>query len=97
MIQKKQNFTEYQETLPLGKQHIIRYANNYAADYKPREWLVPEGKYLMLGDNRDNSADGRAFGYLDDSLIIGKANRIAFNFDCLKGDGKCDRFFKKIQ
>lgn len=40
------------------------------------EWgpeTVPKGTYLMLGDHRDNSADGREFGYVPRSFIIGKA------------------------
>lgn len=94
---QERQFTVFAETLPPDNKSTIRYANRYPANYTPREWVVPKGQYFVMGDNRDSSADGRAFGYLDDSLIIGKANRIAFNFDCLKGDGKCDRFFKKIQ
>lgn len=39
------------------------------------EWgpqTVPKGMYLMLGDHRDNSADGRVFGFVPRSFIIGK-------------------------
>lgn len=41
------------------------------ADWGPQE--VPKGTYLMLGDHRDNSADGRVFGYVPDDFIVGKA------------------------
>jgi signal peptidase I len=34
---------------------------------------VPKGTYLMLGDHRDNSADGRRFGFLPRNFIVGKA------------------------
>lgn len=35
--------------------------------------VVPEGHYLMLGDNRANSQDGRFWGLLPKDRIIGKA------------------------
>ena len=34
---------------------------------------VPKGTYLMLGDHRDNSADGRFFGFVPREFVIGKA------------------------
>jgi signal peptidase I len=34
---------------------------------------VPAGHYLMLGDNRDNSNDGRYWGFVPDRLLAGKA------------------------
>ena len=37
------------------------------------EVTVPKGTYLMLGDHRDNSADGRVFGFVPRSFIVGKA------------------------
>jgi signal peptidase I len=35
----------------------------------------------MIGDNRDNSEDGRKWGYVPDENLVGKATRIWFNFD----------------
>jgi signal peptidase I len=35
-------------------------------------WYVPEGRVLPLGDNRDNSRDGRYFGPVRASKVLGK-------------------------
>ncbi len=51
----------------------------------PRQFFgpvrVPEGMYLMLGDNRDNSADSRYIGFVPRRNIIGLTSRVAVSFD----------------
>lgn len=37
------------------------------------EVVVPEGQYLVFGDNRSHSRDGREFGPIERNLILGKA------------------------
>ncbi len=41
---------------------------------------VPQGKYLMMGDNRDDSVDSRVWGFLDASQVYGKAVKVIANF-----------------
>lgn len=48
---------------------------------------VPSGQYLMIGDNRDNSADSRYFGFVPEANLIGSAKRIWFNWDLQRQGG----------
>jgi len=56
--------------------------------------VVPEGYYFMMGDNRDNSADSRYWGFLPRENIIGKALIIYWSWD---KNVPLYRFFKKVR
>jgi len=62
-----------EETLGSGT-HIIK--SRGISDYEEHKWKVPEGSYLAIGDNRDNSLDSRAWGYFSDKYLIGRAEYI---------------------
>ena len=62
-----------------------------------REYVVPEGYYFCMGDNRDNSHDSRFndFGMIPFKNIVGKAERIFFS--TANGYFNNNRVFKSIK
>lgn len=45
------------------------------------KFIVPEGHYFAMGDNRDNSQDSRFWGYVPRSAIIGRAMFVYWSYD----------------
>jgi signal peptidase I len=39
----------------------------------PLTWIVGEGEFFVMGDNRPSSQDSRVFGPVDEDLILGRA------------------------
>jgi len=64
----------FTETLPDGKSYTIMredYGKDTPAN-NTEDFVVPEGHYFCLGDNRDNSADSRfRLGYVPAELVVG--------------------------
>jgi signal peptidase I len=68
-------------------QHSV-LVNPLAPDFSPachfmagKEIEVPEGHFLMVGDNRDDSNDGRCWGFVPEENLVGKAFFIWMSWD----------------
>jgi signal peptidase I len=65
-----------------GVSHTVRLSEQ---EPSPRSSFgpvtVPAGEYLMLGDNRDDSADSRYFGFFPRNELMGRTRRVAYSLD----------------
>ena len=68
---------QYMETLPNGVEHLVLNTDrNRTNNDNTREYVVPEGHYFFMGDNRDNSSDSRKIGSVPFEDLIGRAEII---------------------
>ena len=93
------------ETLPEGQEHAILNIDDGFGDSTPI-FVVPEGEFFFMGDNRDNSMDSRfnratgGVGTVPFENLVGRADRVIFSS---AGSSmlafwtwRPDRFFERI-
>jgi signal peptidase I len=74
-------------TLELSQ--VDNFPNREACVYSYEKFtcIVPPGNYFMMGDNRDNSADSRYWGFVPNKNIVGKAIVVWMNLGNFKRIG----------
>ena len=79
----------------LGVSHqLYQFPSRVSRDF--RDIIVPAGMYFAMGDNRDDSADSRYFGFVPEENIVGRADITWFSWDKDHYSVRFRRLFKSI-
>jgi len=80
------------------RSHLVELSNEKTAASTFGPVVVPPGKYLVMGDNRDNSFDSRFFGTVARSEILGRATRVVASVDPARSfRPRFERFMKALE
>jgi len=85
---------EKQEDLLGIKHHIYIDSAKSSRDFP--DIVVPNGMYYVMGDNRDDSADSRYWGFVPEKNIVGKAVLVWMSWDNIKKGVRFNRIGKLI-
>lgn len=77
-------FPRFVETLPNGRRHHILEMSDHGPFDDTPVYVVPEGHYFAMGDNRDRSRDSRFLdevGFVPRKNLVGRAEFLFFSID----------------
>ena len=84
------------EQLP-GQRHAVVAEPARPAQRSFEPVRVPEGKYFMMGDNRDNSFDSRFWGAVERDQIIGRATSVVLSVERTSWEVRWHGFLTSLQ
>lgn len=101
----KENYTHFIEDLD-GVKHNVLLSRLGGRHTEPEGWTVPPGELFVMGDNRDNSNDSRAWGFVKEEYVLGRAMFVwlscertlpVVSFLCNPVTVRWGRFFEQVK
>jgi signal peptidase I, bacterial type len=86
--------------------HTVRFFKERMEGVPAMTYTIPEGNYFFMGDNRDQSSDGRVWGFVKEDYLVGKAWLIwlscentlpSMSYVCDPSQIRWSRLFKFLQ
>lgn len=88
----QEQLPEFSHQAKLSTSYFSRTMRNYGPA------VVPEDHYFVLGDNRDNSADSRAYSFVPREELIGRSSSVVFSLDSQNRYlPRSDRFLSELE
>jgi len=84
VIHQDSSVDDTREEFNWQSQYLVKTAEGGVINHPSRNnWgpiVVPPNRYFVLGDNRDNSADSRYWGFVPDSLVRGRPIFVYYSY-----------------